>query len=79
MCFEMTNVRLLKDLSKLFISSVRIMTREDIEIRHINLKLLFCCNLCNRSGSLVCPPANQHDLAVPLIFLPRRFISKGNS
>ena len=56
MCFEMRKVRLIKDLAKLFIS--RIMTREIIEIRHITLKLLFCCNLCNRSGSLVCIPAN---------------------
>ena len=53
---------------KMFKSSIRKMTREDIEICQIALKLIFCCNLCNRSGSLACPPAHQHVLTVPLIF-----------
>ena len=44
------------------------MTSEDIKICKITLKLIFCCNLCNRSGSLIYPPAHQHVLAIPLIF-----------
>ena len=42
------------------------MTREDTEICQITLKLIFYRNLCNRPGSLVCPPALQHVLAVPI-------------
>ena len=53
---------------KMFKSSIRKMTREDIEICQIILKLIFCCYLCNRSGSLVCPPAHHNALAVLLIF-----------
>ena len=30
------------------------MIREDTEICQITLKLIFCCNICNWSGSLVC-------------------------
>ena len=66
--FKMSKVQLFKDLKKMFESSIGKMTREDIEICQITLKLIFCFNLCNKSGSLVCPPAHQHALAVPLIF-----------
>ena len=54
-CFEMTKVRPFKDLKKKMN-----MTREDTEICKITLNLVYCCNLCNRSGSLVCPPAQHH-------------------
>ena len=33
------------------------MTREDIEMCQITLKLIFCFNLCNRLGSLFVIPA----------------------
>ena len=44
---------------KMLKSSIRNMEREDIEIGLITLKLIFWCNLHNRSGSFVCPPALQ--------------------
>ena len=53
---------------KMFRSSIRKMTREDIEICQITFKLIFCCNLFNRSEPLVCPPVHQHFLAVSTIF-----------
>ena len=51
----------------MFKSSIRNMEREDIEICHITLKLIFWCNLHNRSGSVVCPQACQPSLDVPEI------------
>ena len=51
---------------KVFITRVRNMETEDTEICQITLTLTFRGNVRNRLGSLVCPPAPQHVLDVPL-------------
>ena len=53
--------------------SIRNMEREDIEICHITLKLIFSCNLHNRSGSFVCPPALQPGVDVPEIYFNQAY------
>ena len=58
---------------KMFKSSIRNMEREDIEICHITLKLIFSCNLHNRSGSFVCPPAYQPSLDVPVTYFTKAY------
>ena len=60
----MTKVRLFKNLKKNAQIRYKNMTREDTEISQLALKLLFYSNFSNRLGSLVCPPAQPHVLAV---------------
>ena len=59
----MSKIRLFKDLKK----NVQIDYKKNDKGGHINRSYQFendyLLNLCNRSGSLVCPPANQHVLA----------------
>ena len=50
---ESTKGRSFKDMKKMFKSSIRNRERGDTEICHITLKLIFRCELRNRSGSLV--------------------------